>query len=107
MTDDPVEGSGSSDSLPGVPGGIDTPDGAVPVARGPMIVQGWAYDAERGVSRVDLWLDRQYLGRAALLRWRSDVATALGRQTRSSPASSSTLTWLTSPSAMAPCFAPW
>ena len=70
MTDDPLEDLGSSDFLPGVPGGIDTPGGAVPVARAPIVVQGWAHDAERGVSRVDLWLDRHYLGRAGLLRWR-------------------------------------
>jgi len=66
------------DELVEVQGFIDEPDGRHPVARGPLVIRGWAYEASSAVSTVDLSLDGRRLGRAGIGRPRPDVAAYLG-----------------------------
>lgn len=59
-------------------GSIDAPTGEDEIDPAALHVLGWAYARNGVVSRVDIWLDREWLGRAALGRPRRDVADALG-----------------------------
>jgi D-inositol-3-phosphate glycosyltransferase len=59
-------------------GCIEAPTGEEEIGPAAFRVSGWAHARRGAVSRVDIWLDREWLGRAALGRPRPDVADALG-----------------------------
>ena len=62
-----------------MPGHVDEPDGHSPLARGEIVVRGWAFEASSAVAKVELTLDGRPLGRAGLGRTRPDVAANLGQ----------------------------
>lgn len=61
-------------------GGIEAPDGRVPMRRGALTVRGWALGTASPVARVEIRLGGHSLGLAGLMRPRPDVAAAAGRQ---------------------------
>lgn len=74
---DPASPAHQRSHLGRIAGHIEDPDGRTPLEAGWLRVRGWAYASVSPVSRVDAYLDGEWLGRAALGRPRPDVALAL------------------------------